>query len=169
MSIFRSRPPVFHGRGAGARSGDAGFTLIEILVSIAILAVGILGISMLQTNAVSGEVLSRSMDSAVNLASDALDRIQANSENITDYVGGDYSSGFTVTRNSSPPSGTQAAEDHDALQRQMLDMHLANATLNVVLQNDTPITGVDTAQATVSWDHKGSTKQCQVTSVIYRD
>jgi len=145
----------------------AGFTLIEILIAISILAVGILGISMLQTSSLSGETLTRDMDSAINLASDALDRIQANAENINDYVSGNFSGGFTVSDTSSPPSGATASVDHDALQAELRDMHLTNAILTVTFQVDTPITGADTATAIVSWDYKGSPKQCQIKTIIY--
>lgn len=161
---IRSRGPLPFRRAVRR----AGFTLIEILIAVTILAVGVLGISMLQTNSLSGEILTRDMDSAISLASDALDRIQASSGNISDYVGGDYGAAFTVTTTSSSPSGVTAYIDHDALQEQMINMNLTDATLSVSFQTDTPVTGVDTATATVTWSHKGSPKECEVKSIIVR-
>ncbi|MGK7344490.1 MAG: type IV pilus modification PilV family protein [Candidatus Nitrospinota bacterium M3_3B_026] len=149
------------GRRPGAPSRRrAGFTLIEVLVAITILAVGVLGITMLQVNSVSGEILTREMDSAVSLAYDAIDRVQTNFDNIADY------DGFTVTAVSSAPVAGRAGEDHDALQGQLTQMHLSNGTLTVDLQRDVPVTGVDTVTVTVTWNYKGSMKQCAASSVI---
>jgi len=159
-------------------SGKAGFTLIEILISVVILAVGILGVTAIQSASLNGEILSRNTDSALNIASDATDRMTSNSENISDYIGGAYGTPFTVTLdmndtnpsdNSERPTGAIASQDYDDLYNQMLDMDLSNAVLAVSLQNDTPVSGVDTATATVTWTYKGDTKQCVVTNIIKRN
>lgn len=174
-SASAAAPPPGPGRGRPFCSTTEGFTLLEILVAVVILAVGILGVTAMQTASLTGQVLARNTDSALSVASDALDRFQANSENIGDYVGGDYSGSFTVTTSSSgPPSGerpsaTVAGNDYDSIYASMMAMSLTNATLQVTLQNDVPISGVDTAVATVTWTHKGDQKKCKVTSVIFRE
>lgn len=145
-------------------------------MAIVILAVGILGVTAMQTASLTGQVLARNTDSALSVASDALDRIQSNSENIGDYIGGDYGNTFTVTTSSTGgtpsgerPSATVTGNDYDSIYASMLAMDLNDAVLEVALQNDVPISGVDTAVATVTWNHKGDQKQCKVTSVIFRE
>lgn len=161
--MTNGKPMTSRGRRPGAPfRRRAGFTLVEILVAITILAVGVLGITMLQVNSVSGEILTREMDSAVSLAYDAIDRVQANFNNISDY------DGFTVTATSSAPVGGRAGEDHDALQDQLTQMHLSNGTLAIELQRDVPVSGVDTVTATVTWNYKGSSKQCAASTVMVR-
>lgn len=147
----------------------AGFTLLEVLISVAILAIGVVGVAGLQALSVNTQVESRNMDSAINLAYDALDRMQANSKNITDYLNGSYSSSFVVSASSSPPSsGAQAIADYNALLAQMQYMSFGTATLSVSVQNNIPYTGVDTATATISWSRKGKVEQCQASMVIYK-
>ncbi|MDH4183402.1 MAG: prepilin-type N-terminal cleavage/methylation domain-containing protein, partial [Nitrospinota bacterium] len=40
---------------------NSGFTLIEVLVSVVIITVGILGVTAMQTASISGQVLSRNL------------------------------------------------------------------------------------------------------------
>ncbi|MDH5757626.1 MAG: prepilin-type N-terminal cleavage/methylation domain-containing protein, partial [Nitrospinota bacterium] len=63
--VFKSRP---------------GFTLLEILVSLVVMSVGILGVTAMQAASVNGQVLSRNLGTAFNVVHDALDRMQTNSE-----------------------------------------------------------------------------------------
>lgn len=151
----------------------AGFTLLEILISIVILSVGILGATAMQSASLNGEVLARNIGSGTNIAADALDRIQANSENISDYMGGSYAGAFTVspdpTKTGARPSADGAGFDYDEILTQMQNMGLDIATLSVIFQADTPISGVDTATAIVSWPHKGGTKQCQIIQIITKN
>ncbi len=155
-------------------SCSSGFTLIEILVSIVILTVGILGVTAMQSASLNGGVAARSMDSAVNVASEALDRIQANVKNI-----GDYGATFTVapvddsdtdpTNNGERPSGSAAAADYDSIYNRMREMNLGLGTLTITFQYDTPVTGVNTASAVVSWNNKSQVKRCRVTYLIASD
>ncbi|VAX20795.1 hypothetical protein MNBD_NITROSPINAE01-1192 [hydrothermal vent metagenome] len=157
-------------------SQNAGFTLLEILVSIVIIAVGVLGATAMQSASLRGGVLARTLDSATNIASDALDRIQMNSANIGDYIGGNYANPFTVSlqddqddipgNNSERPDTVDAGADYDTIYTQMRNMALDNATLSITFQADTPTVGVDTATATVSWPYLGGTKQCQIVHII---
>lgn len=143
---------------------NAGFTLLEILISVVILAVGILGVTALQTASLNSALLTRSLDNCVMIASDVLDRIAANPANISGFTGGDYSD-FTVDTSGGCGS---SASDTDQICNMMLNMQYKNATLTVAFQNDAPIDGLDTVTATLSWPHKGDTKQCVAESIITR-
>jgi len=63
---------------------QSGMTLIEVLVSVLILAVGLLGVAVIQLNALKYTDSSRMTSQASFIAYDMLDRIRANS-------GADYS------------------------------------------------------------------------------
>ncbi|NWC92087.1 MULTISPECIES: type IV pilus modification protein PilV [unclassified Pseudomonas] len=74
-------PVTFH-----PQSAQAGMTLIEVLVSVLILAVGLLGAAVIQLNALKYTDSSRMTSQASFIAYDMLDRIRANSG--ADYAWG---------------------------------------------------------------------------------
>ncbi|MBI4666577.1 MAG: type IV pilus modification protein PilV [Nitrospinae bacterium] len=157
-------------------TNTSGFTLIEVLVSIVILAVGILGATAMQSASLGGEYQARNLDSCVNLAFDALDRIQSNVEIIEQY-----SSGGTMVvdpESPSPPSGSEASADYNqltaAMQKyvaasQSMGMQMEKAQMLITFQPDSPLAGVDTVTANVTWNRKGKTEQCQMTNIIYKN
>lgn len=155
-------------RPDGRRSGrrrESGFTLIEVMVSLVIVAVGILGVTAMQTASISSSVLTRTYDSCTSLTSDALDRIYANKANWAEYAGG-----FRVSpsEGGSPPSGQAASNDYNDLRQSMIDMELQDAALEVVFTVDVPMAGLNTVTATLYWDHRGDNKQCVIESVMPR-
>lgn len=65
---------------------NKGFGLIEILVSLLVLAVGLLGLASLQTTGLTQNSEARHRSQAILLADDMFERIRANRENIASYV-----------------------------------------------------------------------------------
>ena len=65
---------------------QSGFTMIEVLVTIAILVVGLLGLAAMQTLATLAELEAYQRSQAIVLVRDMADRMQANKANITSYV-----------------------------------------------------------------------------------
>lgn len=63
-----------------------GFTLIEILVSVLVLALGLLGLAALQANGLKNTQLAYNRSQAIHLAQDIADRIRANSEAVGTYA-----------------------------------------------------------------------------------
>ena len=57
---------------------SAGFTLMEVLVTIVILSIGLLGVAGLQLNSLRGNQNALESSVAVTLAAEAADRIRAN-------------------------------------------------------------------------------------------
>ena len=56
---------------------DKGFSLIEILVSITLIAVGVLGFALNPVGVIQGNYISRNVTIAYNLAQDKMEQIQA--------------------------------------------------------------------------------------------
>ena len=81
ISISRSRQ---------SRTGEHGFTLIEVMVAIVILTVGLLSLAQMMVLATNSNTLSGRMTSATALAKEQLERLKA-----TPF----YSDPFSQTRN----------------------------------------------------------------------
>ena len=185
MNIFenRWRPrgksliPSLGGRLSRSINSKAGFTLIEVLVTVVVLSVGILGVTAMQTASVNGQLLARNLDSGFNVVHDALDRMQANSAKITDYIKNDYGQPFMVTVDPAKPTPPltggerptgAAGDDYDALYRMMYEMKLRTGVLRIKLTNDFPVSGVDLAEAKLTWNYKGAIKKCEVTTILVK-
>ncbi len=67
-----------------------GFTLIEVLISIVILSVGLLGVAGMQATSMSNNHQAFVKTQAANMAADMADRIRANADAAADY--GNFSS-----------------------------------------------------------------------------
>lgn len=78
---------------------QTGFTLVEAMVSLVVLAVGMLGIAALYIEGLRSGHMSVSYTNAVTLASDMADRIRANSTGINNYVGAGVGNGVAGANN----------------------------------------------------------------------
>ena len=78
------------------QSRQSGFSLIEVLVTIAILMIGLLGLAALQTNATVAEMEAYQRSQALVLAQDLADRIAANKGEAAKYVKDDIGAGGVV-------------------------------------------------------------------------
>ncbi|WP_245832137.1 type IV pilus modification protein PilV [Solemya velesiana gill symbiont] len=97
-------------RGVELRSGRSamgGFTLIEVLVTVVVLSIGLLGLAGLQAVGIKVNHDSLIRSTASLAASDLTDRIRSNRSNIAQYA-------VTMADTSSPYGGTTAGDDVDA-------------------------------------------------------
>lgn len=74
--------------GLAARA-QSGFTMIEVLVTIAILVIGLLGLAAMQTLATLAELEAYQRSQALVLVRDMADRMSGNKANIVSYVAAD--------------------------------------------------------------------------------
>ncbi len=68
-------------------SGQAGFTLVEVLVALVVMAVGMLGIAGLYIESLRSGQMSISYTNAVTLGASMADRIRANPTAVASYNG----------------------------------------------------------------------------------
>jgi type IV pilus assembly protein PilV len=80
-------------RGASRLDAHTGFSFIEVLVALALLAIGLIGLSALQARAGLISIESYQRTQALLLASDMLDRIRANKPDAALYTGDDFGIG----------------------------------------------------------------------------
>lgn len=78
---MKSAPHRHKGRGVG----ESGFSLIEAMIAMVILAVGLLMLSGMQGISVSRNVDADELTKVSNLASDIIERMQFNRKNIAAY------------------------------------------------------------------------------------
>lgn len=88
---------------------QSGISLIEVMVSVAILAVGLLGLASLQARSIVWSDSSHARSIAADLAADLADRIRANR---TPIMGVDESAGLAAGLTATPnvASCTQSAD-----------------------------------------------------------
>ena len=68
------------------KKSEAGFGMIELLVSLLILAIGLLGLASLQTTGLAQTAEVRNRSQAILLADDLLERIRSNRESLDSYA-----------------------------------------------------------------------------------
>ena len=79
------------------RNTQSGFSMIEILITIAILMVGLLGLAGLQTNVATAEFEAYQRAQALVLVQEMADRMTANKRNAASYVMDDIGASGVVT------------------------------------------------------------------------
>jgi type IV pilus assembly protein PilV len=85
-----------------------GATMIEVLVAVVVLAIGLLGMALLQMTSVQSNHSAYYRSQASVLASDLADRMRANR---TAALGSAYEFSFPASSSSHSVSGTQAQKD----------------------------------------------------------
>lgn len=88
----------------------AGFSLIEVLIAILVIAFGLLGFAMMQTMSLRFAQAANQRTQATNLAYDLLDQMRANRLVAAQYTGASFAPG-AVTGCAARPVGTMAVAD----------------------------------------------------------
>jgi type IV pilus assembly protein PilV len=85
---------------------ESGFTLLEGMIATVILSVGVIAMGAMQGIAITRNVDSTELTLATNMASEMLERIQYNRQNVTAYAGIDTNNPCVL-----PPIQTMAQGD----------------------------------------------------------
>lgn len=93
---------------------ERGFTLIEVLIAVFVLAFGMLSLARLLARSSAGEFEAVQRTQAMAIAQDAVDRISLNRKNAAEYVG-DYIAYGPVEDCTDPTLATQVARDQCSL------------------------------------------------------
>ncbi len=102
-------------RARGRREG--GFSLLESLFAMTILAFGLLGLAAMQTMALSYNVDAHELSAGTSLASEMMERIHYNRINVTNYNGA-LGTGIDTGNGATTPPAAQAIARGDYLQWQ---------------------------------------------------
>jgi type IV pilus assembly protein PilV len=94
---------------------QAGVTLIEVLVSILLMSIALLGLASMQANAVASQISSSTRANVADLVTDITDRLRANLPNVPGYSAATPTT-FTYTQTwTIQNSGTIAAPSKDCI------------------------------------------------------
>jgi len=126
---------------------QAGFTLIEVLVSLTILAVGMLAVASMQTTAMSGNKISQEATIASELAEEMAERVRANG-GTNPAIYNSLDTGGDCTSLADPAKGECLQWQERLAQTQS---GLSNATGQVQVSAETPIPNTATITVTVNW------------------
>ncbi|AHY59561.1 type IV pilus modification protein PilV [Stenotrophomonas rhizophila] len=93
-------------RAPGGRRAAGGFSMIEVLITIIVLAFGLLGFALLQTMNVRFVQSANYRTQATNLAYDLIDQMRANRFQSAWYTNATFASGAVTRTACSRPTGT---------------------------------------------------------------
>lgn len=110
------------------RSDESGFSLLESLIAMSILAVGLLGLAAMQTMALGRNVDAQELTTATNMAAEMVERIHYNRANVANYNGA-LGTGIDTSNGATIPPATQPTARGDYQQWQN---NLNNSGLNSV-------------------------------------
>ncbi len=135
------------------RRRQTGFSLVEVMITLVIMSVGMLGIAGLYVQSLQAGRTSMFRHNAVTLAGDVADRIRANPRAAIAYTAGAGTDNNCVTAGTDCTPGQMAAHDILLWKAQALDS-LPSGDVVVVFDG-----GVvpPTYQITISWIEPGET------------
>ncbi len=143
---------------------QSGFTLIEVLVAVVILALGLIGLAGMQANGLANNQSAYNRSQASQLAYDISDRMRSNSSVVASYVAATAAGSIPVCPNGTNPctSCTTTATTCDGAAMVTKDVfewkNALRATLptgNGTVETDPPA-GSGIYRVTVQWDDNKS-------------
>ncbi|MCL1526646.1 type IV pilus modification protein PilV [Xanthomonas nasturtii] len=138
------------GRQFSTMLPQAGFSLIEVMVAVLVLAVGLLGFALLQTTSVRMSKSASMRTQATNLATELLDQMRVNRLSAAVFPGqATFSIGSVSTSACVPTIGTANVSVMVTLWKCDVVRSLGDQASATVLYND----GIATVQ--LSWSDRG--------------
>jgi type IV pilus assembly protein PilV len=137
---------------------NPGFTLIEVMISITVFAIGILAIASMQTSAISGNSSANRLSAAATLAQDKLEELIALSYD-------DNSLNDTNTDSTAGLNDTEENADYVEQRQIVVSTGTYNVSWNVAMNE--PVVDSKTIRVIVSWQ-QGRTRRVAMTVVKSR-
>lgn len=135
------------------RHSDAGFTLIEVLIALAILSIGILGVSLMQLWAINGNSRANHLTAATVFGSDQIEQMLSWDYN-DDRLKPNNNKTYTLPDDTTSITADGYQADSDGF---------CQAYWQVT--DDTPVTDSKTIDVTVYWSQKGELKSFSLSAV----
>lgn len=142
---------------------EKGFTLLEVMISVIILSIGLLGIAALQDAAIKGTINGSKMSIGTNLVDEMMERIRLRNPgatvsgfSISDYNGintSDYNTDQDATNDSTRPPSTawQARGDYDQWAARIYQYLPGGVGTVTVTQPATNPLGRDDVTVNITW------------------
>lgn len=138
---------------------NEGFSLVEVLVSITLLAVGLLGVASMQTTAISGNFFAQTGTEGVQLAQEMVDLIRTN--------GGTTPQLYNAIDTSGSCSGSEPAlTDCTNWKASLQNSGLQNISGTVDIVTDTPVNNAATVTVKVKWGPSGNNRNVTLTTIL---
>ncbi len=122
-------------------TGQKGFTLLESMMALVILTIGMLALAGMQAIALVYNVDANEMGQATSLATEMIERIQFNKQNVDAYAGIDTASGNPCPNSpaGAPPPRPTSRGDCIQWQANITNSSLGNAQGSVVVVDPTGV------------------------------
>ncbi|MEX1057457.1 MAG: type IV pilus modification protein PilV [Natronospirillum sp.] len=130
------------------KSNQHGVSLIEVMVSVMVLAVGLLGLAALLGNAMQSNQHAQARTQAIFLAGDMMERMRGNRNNRDDYVVGEMAQPPACTSAWVPDGDATIAENDLSEWRNALRCNLPDGNSTVAVVEDD---GNFLVTVTISW------------------
>lgn len=144
-------------------TNDKGFSLIEVLIAITLLAIGLLAVAGMQTTAISGNAFAQNGTVAVHLAEEMVDRIRTNAGTNPGLYGGINTSSSVSALEAALVDPAEA--DVLAWKSSLEASNLPNIVGSVTVSN-APIDKTATVTVTVSWGLSGNPRSVTFTTIL---
>ncbi len=131
-----------------------GFSLIEVLIAMVVMAIGMLGIAGMYVHSLQAGRTSQLRTQAVTLASDVADRIRSNPQGGINYIGGGANNGCDAATLCTP---LQQAQYDIWLWGQQATTTMPAGTTVAVRYDDTVAGLPPIYTVTVTWPEAGDT------------
>jgi type IV pilus assembly protein PilV len=142
----------------------SGFSLVEVLVAVTILAIGLLAVAQMQVVAISGNDSAQDRTVAIALAEEMVDRVRKNAGNTP----GIYHNIDTSGSVSSIQAALADPAETDALnwKSRLEASGLSNPVGTVTVATDSPIDNTATVTVNVRWSWQGVARNFTITTVV---
>ncbi len=139
---------------------EDGFTLLEVLIAVTILAIGLLAMGSAETISVTNSYTGRNVSVATAASEEIFERMRRNRANILNYNGFD-----TASLGTRPAGAGTLQSDYDEWKINVERVPGACATVTVTA--NVPVTAISTAIVTTQWPPcDGSARQVSIETLF---